>query len=225
MVASFLTHICVTRPQWVKSSGSNAGNTQNIQGDPTIQISWIHSRFLTIRLLIRYGNVPPIVCLCVVTIYGLHSSIVHMTYSILSVYTMMDRYLSCVVYICYLLKESREYLWESVIKMWSKWSCVIVFLHIRVTQLSAWWRHQIETLSALPALCARDSAVPSQRPVTRSFDFFFVICTGKGLSKQLKRRWFETPSRSLWRHCNGLIEWVVKFMSSKSPLTRFKQHI
>ena len=191
MVASFLTHICVTRPQWVKSSGSNAGNTQNIQGDPTIQISWIHSRFLTIRLLIRYGNVPPIVCLCVVTIYGLHSSIVHMTYSILSVYTMMDRYLSCVVYICYLLKESREYLWESVIKMWSKWSCVIVFLHIRVTQLSAWWCHQIETLSALPALCARDSPVldefPSQRPVTRSFDFFFY------LHRERVKQTIETP--------------------------------
>ena len=26
----------------------------------------------------------------------------------------------------------------------------------------------------------------------------------KRLSKQSRRRWFETPSRSLWRHCNGM---------------------
>ena len=34
----------------------------------------------------------------------------------------------------------------------------------------------------------------------------------KRLSKQSKRRWFETPSRSLWRHCNETIlfwDWTV----------------
>ena len=38
----------------------------------------------------------------------------------------------------------------------------------------SWWRHQMETFSALLALCAGNSPVtgefPSQRPVTRSFD-------------------------------------------------------
>ena len=42
-----------------------------------------------------------------------------------------------------------------------------------------WWRHQMETFSALLAICAGNSPVPdeftAQRPVTRSFDFF--ICT------------------------------------------------
>ena len=42
----------------------------------------------------------------------------------------------------------------------------------------AWWPHQMETFSALLALCAWNSPVPgefpSQRPVTRSFDVF--IC-------------------------------------------------
>ena len=28
--------------------------------------------------------------------------------------------------------------------------------------------------------------------------------TSGSTSKQSSRRWFETPSRSLWRHCNGL---------------------
>ena len=38
--------------------------------------------------------------------------------------------------------------------------------------------------------------------VTRSFDIFFDLCLNKRLSKQLRRRWFDTPSHPLWRHCN-----------------------
>ena len=40
----------------------------------------------------------------------------------------------------------------------------------------------------------------SQRPVTLSFDIFSDL--RKRLSKRSIRRWFDTPSRSLWRHCN-----------------------
>ena len=32
----------------------------------------------------------------------------------------------------------------------------------------------------------------------------FELCLNKRLCKQSKRRWFETPSRSLWLHCTGL---------------------
>ena len=55
--------------------------------------------------------------------------------------------------------------------------------------LMTWWRHQMEA--------------KAQKPMTRSFDVFFDLCLNKRLSKQSRRRWFETPSRSLWRHCNG----------------------
>ena len=64
----------------------------------------------------------------------------------------------------------------------------------------------METFSALLVLCVRNSPVtgefPSQRPVTRSFDVFFDMRLNKRLGKQSTRRWFETPLRSLWRHCN-----------------------
>ena len=67
---------------------------------------------------------------------------------------------------------------------------------------SPWWHHQMETFSALLTLCAGYSQVTgefsSQRPVTRSVDFFFVICA---LNKQSWGWWFGTPWRSLWRHC------------------------
>ena len=70
----------------------------------------------------------------------------------------------------------------------------------------SWWRHQMETFSALLALYAGNSPVtcefPSQRPVTRSFDIFFHLCLNKRLSKQSWGWWFETPSNSLCRHCN-----------------------
>ena len=43
---------------------------------------------------------------------------------------------------------------------------------------------------------------PSQRPVTRSFDVFFDLRMNIWMSAQSRRWWFETSSRSLWRHCN-----------------------
>ena len=65
-----------------------------------------------------------------------------------------------------------------------------------------WWRHQMEILSALLALCVGNS--PGTGPVTRNFDVFFDLRLNKRLSKQSWGWWFETPLRSLWRHCNVL---------------------
>ena len=44
--------------------------------------------------------------------------------------------------------------------------------------------------------------IPRTKAVTRSFDAFFDLRPNKRLSKQSWGWWFETPSRSLWRHCN-----------------------
>ena len=70
-----------------------------------------------------------------------------------------------------------------------------------------WWRHQMETYSALLAICAGNSPVsgefPAQRPVKRSFDVFFNRGLIKRLSKQSRGWWFEKSSCPLWRHCNA----------------------
>ena len=70
----------------------------------------------------------------------------------------------------------------------------------------SWWRHQMETFSALLAFYERNSPAiggfPSQRPVKRSFNVFFDLRLNKRLSKPSRRRRFYTPSRSLWHHCN-----------------------
>ena len=73
--------------------------------------------------------------------------------------------------------------------------------------ITSWWRHQMETFYALLALCLGISPVtgefPSQRPVTWSFDIFFMICVlNKWFSKQSWGWWFETPTCTLWRHYN-----------------------
>ena len=82
---------------------------------------------------------------------------------------------------------------------------VILILDDAQTQHLMIW-HEMETFSALLALCAGNSPVigefPSQRPVTRGFEIFFDLRLNKRLSKQSWGWWFETPSRSLWRHSN-----------------------
>ena len=78
--------------------------------------------------------------------------------------------------------------------------------NIHTVRVLQWWRHQMKTFSALLALCAGNSPVTGeflpQRPVTQRFDVFFDLHRNKRSSKQLWGWWFETPSRSLWRHCN-----------------------
>ena len=80
------------------------------------------------------------------------------------------------------------------------------FNQVKPIKHGTWWRHQMETFSALLAICAGNSPVPgefpAQRPVTRSFDVFFDLRPNKQLSKQWWGWWFETPSWSLWRHSN-----------------------
>ena len=56
--------------------------------------------------------------------------------------------------------------------------------------VSIWWRHHME--------------IVSQKSVTRGFDVYFRLLLNKRLSKQSRRRWFETPSRSLWRNNYGI---------------------
>ena len=103
----------------------------------------------------------------------------------------------------------------------------LVLLHhesrsIRHKYFRSWWRHQMETFSALLVICAGNSPVPgefpAQRSVTRSFDVFFDLHPNKRLSKQWWGWWFETPPRPLWRHRN--VDWRKKshlFMTQQWP--------
>ena len=88
------------------------------------------------------------------------------------------------------------------------------FIPIGFTLPVTWWRHQMETLSALLVLCERNPSVtgrlPSQKPVTRSFDVFFDLRLNKRLSKQLS-------AVDLRRHC---AHYVVTVMTWTMVSTR-----
>ena len=85
----------------------------------------------------------------------------------------------------------------------AKWRPLSLGLYI--LEMVTWWRHQMETISALMAICEGNSSVsgevPKQRPVTRSVVVFFDLRRIKRLNKQSWGWWFETLSRPLWRHC------------------------
>ena len=70
--------------------------------------------------------------------------------------------------------------------VWQKGPCKYQCLSITsfwystlVVSVTAWWRHQMETLSALLAICTGNSPVtgefPAQRPMTLSFYVFFDL--------------------------------------------------
>ena len=73
---------------------------------------------------------------------------------------------------------------------------------------SLWWRHQMESLFPVTGFCEGHSPVtgefPTHWPVSRSLGVFFDLRLNQQLRKQWSRRWFWTPSHSLWRHCNVL---------------------
>ena len=66
-------------------------------------------------------------------------------------------------------------------------------------------RHQMETFSALLALCVGIHRSPVNYPHKgqwRGALIFFYLRLNKRLSKQWWGWWFETPSFPLWRHSN-----------------------
>ena len=69
----------------------------------------------------------------------------------------------------------------------------------------SWWRHQMETFSAL-------LAIPRTKASARSFDVFFDLRLNKRLSKQSWGWWFETQScsLSLWRHRDVFPFWNLQ---------------
>ena len=76
---------------------------------------------------------------------------------------------------------------------------------------------------ALLAICAGNSPAtgefPTLRPVTRSLGVFFDdLRVNKRLSKQSWGWWFETPSRSLWRHCNDSVQINTWYLLDTKPL-------
>ena len=68
--------------------------------------------------------------------------------------------------------------------------CFIILTFSHRVEHKAWWQHQMETFSALPAFCEGNSPVSGG------------VFLNKQLSKQSRHWLFETPLHPLWHHCN-----------------------
>ena len=105
-------------------------------------------------------------------------------------------------------------------------SYLIIWLSQILCFSNPWWRHQMDTSSALLAICAGNSPVPgefpTQRPVTRSFDVLFDLRLNKRLSKRSCGWWFETPASSLWRHRNAV---KYTYFCHKSNIHTWIDHV
>ena len=119
------------------------------------------------------------------------------------------------------LMFSLSWAWTNCWRLKQNTEIVSMSRHHHGSTSFTWWRHQMETFSALLALCAGNSPVtgefPAQRPVTWSFDVFFDLRLNKWFSKQSWGWWFETSSHSLWCHCNE----KTVFNVFRSPLSSF----
>ena len=85
---------------------------------------------------------------------------------------------------------------------WGVWSCIVSnhWFSWCPSSSIAWWRHQMETFAALLALCVGNSPVNSPHKCQwRGALMFSLICAWKQSWGWL----CETPSCSLWRHCDG----------------------
>ena len=90
------------------------------------------------------------------------------------------------------------------------WLSINHFARITQDISTAWWRHQMEAVSALPGYWTFVRVTTSHQWIPlpngssiAGFDVFFYVSLNKWLNKQSSRRWVETLGCSLWRHCNG----------------------
>ena len=79
--------------------------------------------------------------------------------------------------------------------------CMMIIWNCRVPTSESWWRHQMETFSALLAICAGNSPVPGEGQWRGALMF---SAFDKRLRKQSWVWWLETLLCPLWRHCNDI---------------------
>ena len=114
---------------------------------------------------------------------------------------------------CWIFVTCHKFILSTSFTAYTVWQDYPCYKPTKVWRMSevhnAWWRHQMETFSALLALCAGNSPVtgefPTQRSMTRRFDVFFDLRLNKWLSKHWWGWWFETLWSSLWRRCNVVV--------------------
>ena len=130
-------------------------------------------------------------------IYSWKKSVAAFTYQSVRIVTIVGKRTKFSVWAYSVMRDIfyQERLTEPPNCRWTSDESFAKWYHFRFSVLqvsSTWCRHQMETFSALLAICAGNSPVtgefPTQRPVTRNFDVLFDLRVNKRLSKQ-SRGW------------------------------------
>ena len=128
---------------------------------------------------------------------------------------------------------------------WIRWTCLLT---VKYGHTCFWFSNDTRRLYHMMTssnenifrvtgpLCGKFSGhqrIPlTQWPAKRSFGVFLDLCLNKRLSKSVGQ-WFETPSRSLWRHRKEfimawwhrsgsvLVQVMVCFLTALSPQANF----
>ena len=90
------------------------------------------------------------------------------------------------------------------------------FIHVNVhLATSRQWLHYDVTKWNIFRVTGPLCGVITGDPLYGGLMLNFDLCLIKRSSKQSRRRWLETPSRSLWRQCNGSYEmfyWFLQYL-------------
>ena len=83
-----------------------------------------------------------------------------------------------------------------------------------------WWRHQMESVFVLLAVCERNPPVTggflSQRASNTGFGVSFGVSLNKQSNKESCRSGFEKPGCSLWSHCSDAEIWCIGWFTPES---------
>ena len=138
-------------------------------------------------------------------------------------------------------KVELSVIWDAMALMWRHCNGYIAAIQSTVPinngGYCTWWGHQMETFSSLLVICAGNSPVhgefPAQRPVTRSFDVFFICVWINGwvnnreagdlrryrahydVIVMISRYWAEFPNGPFYWHGITLIPaWISNYIHS-----------
>ena len=180
MMVRLPTHICVTRPQWVKWLHIDGPycHTGTAHIDSCSSAMWVWN-----RNIFRFSRSPP--DMDKFKMMGFF--VVRFVFQEITVWSVTLKYIHWIISVPY----RRDY---TFCKHFCRKKYMMTSSNGNIFRVTG-------------HLCGEFTGpgeFSTQRPVTRSFDVYFDLRPNKWLSKQSWGWWFETLSCSLWRHRNEI---------------------
>ena len=193
MLVCLLTHICVTRPQWVNVDMDKLSKLLALcEGNPQVNIRVPHKSPTVLRFSIQYDDYIENICST-------------------RTYTLTDIYKGPVYIITICDGHRTAEKVALILWLFSETECDkvnVIIINVGWTNAmgrlrhSSWWRHVMETFPALLAFCEGNppdtEGFHSERTINTELWCFVYASRSTFLSKHSNGRW----SATLWRLCD-----------------------